>query len=77
MLVIFIQNFQSLVENTVNSAASLFPTPDLILWTGDNVPHVDDYSIDCKLFELVEPNKFWVMCLDLIDQIVAVNILTA
>ncbi|KAI6234336.1 Metallophos domain-containing protein [Aphelenchoides fujianensis] len=36
----------SLVENAVQSAAQMFPTPDLILWTGDNVPHIDGYNQD-------------------------------
>ncbi|KAI6171041.1 hypothetical protein M3Y97_01081100 [Aphelenchoides bicaudatus] len=38
--------FQGLVKNAVESAAKMFPAPNLILWTGDNVPHIEKYNMD-------------------------------
>lgn len=35
---------KSLVEHAVDEAKRLVPSPDLIIWTGDNVPHVDGYD---------------------------------
>ncbi|KAI1730135.1 acid sphingomyelinase-like phosphodiesterase 3b [Ditylenchus destructor] len=36
----------SLVEHAIRGAKSILPNPELILWTGDNVPHVDGYNED-------------------------------
>ncbi|VDM77060.1 unnamed protein product [Strongylus vulgaris] len=33
----------SLVEYTLKEAQRIIPNPDLILWTGDSVPHSDNY----------------------------------
>lgn len=38
----------ALVTNAVRSAARLLPDPDLILWTGDNVPHIEGYDDKCE-----------------------------
>ncbi|CAB3396898.1 unnamed protein product [Caenorhabditis bovis] len=35
-----------LVVYAINEVYRLFPTPDLIIWTGDNVAHVDGYGWD-------------------------------
>ncbi|KAK6021847.1 hypothetical protein OSTOST_12473, partial [Ostertagia ostertagi] len=35
-----------LVVHALDEAKRIFPNPDLIIWTGDNVPHVDNYSWD-------------------------------
>jgi sphingomyelin phosphodiesterase acid-like 3 len=34
----------SLVSNAVAAAQSILAQPELILWTGDNVPHIDNYT---------------------------------
>uniref|UniRef100_A0AC35THM5 Metallophos domain-containing protein n=1 Tax=Rhabditophanes sp. KR3021 TaxID=114890 RepID=A0AC35THM5_9BILA len=36
----------SLVKNAVQNAAKTIPNPDYIFWTGDNVPHIDDYDFN-------------------------------
>ncbi|CAD6195385.1 unnamed protein product [Caenorhabditis auriculariae] len=33
-----------LVQHAIDEAKRLFPDPDLLLWTGDNTPHVDGYD---------------------------------
>uniref|UniRef100_A0A1I7RXG3 Metallophos domain-containing protein n=1 Tax=Bursaphelenchus xylophilus TaxID=6326 RepID=A0A1I7RXG3_BURXY len=33
-----------LVENAVQAAAKTLAEPDLLLWTGDNIPHIDEYT---------------------------------
>ncbi|WKY13211.1 hypothetical protein Q1695_004204 [Nippostrongylus brasiliensis] len=33
-----------LVVHAIDEAKRLVPDPDLIIWTGDNVPHVDGYD---------------------------------
>ncbi|KAK6753524.1 hypothetical protein RB195_012862 [Necator americanus] len=37
---------QSLVMYALKEAKRLFPNPDLIIWTGDNIPHIDNYDWD-------------------------------
>uniref|UniRef100_A0A0N4ZSU7 Metallophos domain-containing protein n=1 Tax=Parastrongyloides trichosuri TaxID=131310 RepID=A0A0N4ZSU7_PARTI len=37
---------KTLLDNSIRSAAKIINTPDLILWTGDNTPHVDGYNFD-------------------------------
>ncbi|KAK6053617.1 hypothetical protein COOONC_08879 [Cooperia oncophora] len=38
------------VVHALDEAKRLIPNPDLIIWTGDNVPHVDGYDWKCKYF---------------------------
>jgi hypothetical protein len=43
---------KSLVENAIQGAHGIIPNPNLIVWTGDTVPHInDDYNQQC-LFEI-------------------------
>ncbi|KHJ95510.1 hypothetical protein OESDEN_04543 [Oesophagostomum dentatum] len=42
-----------LVEYTLEEAKRIIPNPDLILWTGDNVPHIDDYDWNCESLRLI------------------------
>ncbi|KAK5975750.1 Metallophos domain-containing protein [Trichostrongylus colubriformis] len=37
-----------LVIHAIDEAKRLIPNPDLIIWTGDSVPHVDGYDWNCK-----------------------------
>lgn len=39
---------QPLVQHAIDEAARLFPNPDLIIWTGDNVAHVEGYGWECE-----------------------------
>jgi sphingomyelin phosphodiesterase acid-like 3 len=35
---------KSLVKHALTSAQQILPNPEFILWTGDNVPHIDNYT---------------------------------
>uniref|UniRef100_A0A0N5B652 Metallophos domain-containing protein n=1 Tax=Strongyloides papillosus TaxID=174720 RepID=A0A0N5B652_STREA len=37
---------QKLLEHSISSAAKTISNPDLILWTGDNIPHIEKYDLD-------------------------------
>ena len=39
---------QSLVKHALMNAQRILPNPEIILWTGDNVPHISDYNDQCK-----------------------------
>jgi len=40
--------FQLLLEYVLSEARREVPKPDLIIWTGDNTPHVEFNSTDCE-----------------------------
>uniref|UniRef100_A0A1I7X837 Metallophos domain-containing protein n=1 Tax=Heterorhabditis bacteriophora TaxID=37862 RepID=A0A1I7X837_HETBA len=46
---------KDLVSFTLDQAKRLFPNPDVVLWTGDNVPHIDSYDWNCELFFELSP----------------------
>ncbi|CAI5450623.1 unnamed protein product [Caenorhabditis angaria] len=46
-----------LVQHAIEESARLFPHPDLILWTGDNVPHIDGYQWDYCLDDEYSQNQ--------------------
>uniref|UniRef100_A0A915CJW6 Calcineurin-like phosphoesterase domain-containing protein n=1 Tax=Parascaris univalens TaxID=6257 RepID=A0A915CJW6_PARUN len=35
---------KSLIKKTLAAAKEVIPNPDFVFWTGDNVPHIDDYN---------------------------------
>nr|CDJ82799.1 Acid sphingomyelinase phosphodiesterase 3b [Haemonchus contortus] len=37
-----------LVIHAIDEAKRIVTDPDLIIWTGDNVPHVDGYDWNCE-----------------------------
>ncbi|EFP11024.1 hypothetical protein CRE_30703 [Caenorhabditis remanei] len=38
-----------LIQHAIDESARLFPNPDLIIWTGDNVAHIDGYGWEVVL----------------------------
>uniref|UniRef100_A0A0K0EHY4 Metallophos domain-containing protein n=1 Tax=Strongyloides stercoralis TaxID=6248 RepID=A0A0K0EHY4_STRER len=37
---------KKLLDNSISSAAKIISSPDIILWTGDNIPHIENYDFD-------------------------------
>ncbi|VDM25891.1 unnamed protein product [Toxocara canis] len=35
---------ETLIRSTLDAAKKIIPNPDFIFWTGDNIPHIDDYN---------------------------------
>lgn len=48
-----IEYFQPLIQLAIDESARIFPNPDLIIWTGDNVAHIDGYGWESKLFSCI------------------------
>ncbi|CAJ0946364.1 unnamed protein product, partial [Mesorhabditis belari] len=46
-----------LVNYVVSEAQRLVPNPDLILWTGDNTPHIEGYDMDYVLNGITKTTK--------------------
>ncbi|VDK54686.1 unnamed protein product [Anisakis simplex] len=39
---------KSLIRNALNAAYEILPNPDFIFWTGDSIPHIDNYDETSK-----------------------------
>lgn len=38
------------MRNAIENAQKIVPDVELILWTGDNVPHIESYDESCKFY---------------------------
>ncbi|RCN40064.1 hypothetical protein ANCCAN_14009 [Ancylostoma caninum] len=44
---------EPLVVYALREAKRLVPDPDLVIWTGDNIPHIDNYDWNCEYYFVI------------------------